>query len=199
MHPRGKYWGQILLDLFANDLDNGADWTISKFAGDIKLGRVADIPDSCSSIHRDAVRLEVGQRRISRSSKRGNAMSCICGGITPRTNICCLAGKQLCWEGPWGHNHEPERHLHEKEGQQPPELHLTERCQQVILPLHFTLLRPHLECSVQFWAPQYRRDRDLLKWVLQKITKMVKRLDLLSCSFYNLDKGRLRGSLSMCL
>ncbi|KAK4828169.1 hypothetical protein QYF61_024418 [Mycteria americana] len=62
---RGQYWGQILLDLFVNDLDNGTDYTISKFAGDKKLGGVADIPDACSAIQRDLDRLEVGQEGIS--------------------------------------------------------------------------------------------------------------------------------------
>lgn len=65
MYPRGQYWGQILLDLFVNDLDNGTDSTISKFAGDINLGGLADIPDACSAIQRDLDKLEVGQRRMS--------------------------------------------------------------------------------------------------------------------------------------
>lgn len=36
----------MLLDLFVNGLDHGTDCAITKFAGDIKLGGVTDIPEA---------------------------------------------------------------------------------------------------------------------------------------------------------
>ena len=73
---------------------------------------------------------------------------------------------------------------------------------QVMLQLYRTLVRPHLEYSVQFWSPHYQKDVEALEKLQKRFTRMLPRMEGISyeervekLGLFSLERRRLRGDL----
>ncbi|PKU42765.1 hypothetical protein llap_6930 [Limosa lapponica baueri] len=180
--------GPVQFNILINKLDEAIECTLGKFADDTKLSRSVDLLE-------------------------GQVLGPALGSQVPHEHYrlgeewleSCLAEKDLgVLVDSWVNMSQQCAQVAKKANSIPTCIRnsVSSRISEVIIPLYLALVRSRLEYRVQFWAPHYEKDIEVLGEVQRRATKLVRGLEdksyyeqLRELSLFGLEEGSLRGDL----
>ena len=170
--------------MFIDDLDEGMERAVTKFADDTKLGGVADMPEGCAAVQRDPDRLENWVGRHLMKDNEGKCRVLRLGKNKPRHQEKLGTALLESSEGErdlgvlvdsWMSTSQQCALVAQKANGTVGCMRrgVLRRSREVLLALYSALVRPHQDYCATFCALQFT-DRELLQIVQHRATRMIK-------------------------